>query len=397
MQVTKYSTLIGSYNPSPIAASENLTRRRRGDIAIKESNPSANGWKFTRDGRGADNKLLRGSIWIRRLHETIQIMHTARGLYSFTCVAVSLLFTAAAAAQSFPSRPIRIIATATAGGGVDTSSRIVAQNFQDVLGQPGVVENRPGGGGAAGSDYVAKSTPDGHTLLTISISHAVLPSSHKNLPYSPERDLTPIAVMVNSPNILVAHPSLPVKSIKELIAYARKRPGDINYASSGSASPSHLATENLKLLARIDLTHVPYKGTAPGVTDLLAGRVSLMFTSIISARHLIDSGKLRVLATAGAKRAAAAPEIPTIAEAGVPGYAVDVWYAMLAPSGVPRSTLERINQAVLKILHSPDVTKKLASLGLEPVAESLAATDAYIKSEIRKWARVVEAAKITAD
>jgi tripartite-type tricarboxylate transporter receptor subunit TctC len=324
-------------------------------------------------------------------------MHTARRPSSFICLAVSLLFTAAAAAQSFPSKPIRIIATATAGGGVDASSRIVAQNFQDALGQPGIVENRPGGGGAAGSDYVAKSTPDGHTLLTISISHAVLPSSHKNLPYSPERDLSPIAVLVNSPNILVAHPSLPVKSIKELVAYARKRPGDINYASSGSASPSHLATENLKLLAKIDLTHVPYKGTAPGVTDLLAGRVSLMFTSILSARHLIDAGKLRVLATAGAKRAAAAPEIPTIAEAGVPGYAVDVWYAMLAPSGTPRPTLERLNQAVAKILHSPDVTKKLAAMGLEPVAGNLGATDAYIKSEIQKWARVVEAAKISAD
>jgi tripartite-type tricarboxylate transporter receptor subunit TctC len=324
-------------------------------------------------------------------------MREATSLSSFISLAVCLLFISAAAAQSFPSRPIRIIATATVGGGVDTSSRIVAQGFQDTLGQPGVVENRPGGGGAAGSDYVAKSAPDGHTLLAISISHAVLPSSHKNLPYSPERDLTPIAVMVNSPNILVAHPSLPVKSIKELIAYARKRPGEINYASSGSASPSHLATENLKLLAKIDLTHVPYKGTAPGVTDLLAGRVSLMFTSIISARHLIDAGKLRVLATAGAKRALAAPDVPTIAEAGVPGYAVDVWYAMLAPSGVPRSTLERINQAVAKTLQSPDVTKKLASIGLEPVAENLAATDAYIKSEIRKWARVVEAAKITAD
>jgi tripartite-type tricarboxylate transporter receptor subunit TctC len=327
----------------------------------------------------------------------LEIMHPARRLSSSTCLAVSLLFTAVAAAQPFPSKPIRIIATATAGGGVDASSRIVAQNFQDALGQPGIVENRPGGGGAAGSDYVAKSTPDGHTLLTISISHAVLPSSHKNLPYSPERDLTPIAVLVNSPNILVAHPSLPVKSIRELVAYARKRPGDINYASSGSASPSHLATENLKLLAKIDLTHVPYKGTAPGVTDLLAGRVSLMFTSILSARHLIDAGKLRVLATAGAKRAAAAPEIPTIAEAGVPGYAVDVWYAMLAPSGTPRTTLERLNQTVAKILHAPDVTKKLAAMGLEPVAENLGATDAYIKSEIRKWARVVEAAKITAD
>jgi tripartite-type tricarboxylate transporter receptor subunit TctC len=311
------------------------------------------------------------------------------GLFASTLVAASV------AAQSFPSKPIRIIAAAGAGGGVDASARIVAQNFQQTLGQPGVVENRAGGGGAVGSDFVAKSAPDGHTLVAISISHAVLPSSHKNLPYSPERDLTPIAVMVNSPNILVAHPSLPVKSIRELIAYARKRPGEINYASSGNASPSHLATEYLKLLSKIDLTHVPYKGTAPGLTDVLAGRVSLMFTSIISARHHIDAGKLRVLATAGARRAAAAPDIPTIAEAGVPGYAVDVWYALLAPSGTPRPTLEKLNQTVAKILHSPDVTKKLAAMGLEPVAENLAATDAYIKSEIRKWAPVVEAAKIT--
>jgi tripartite-type tricarboxylate transporter receptor subunit TctC len=308
-----------------------------------------------------------------------------------------LLLPALLCAQTFPSRPIRIIATATAGGGVDTSARVVAQNMQQALGQPGVVENRPGGGGAAGSDFVAKAVPDGHTLVAISISHAVLPSSHKNLPYSPERDLTPIAVMVNAPNILVAHPSLPVKSIRELIAYARQRPGQVDYASSGNASPSHLATENLKLLAKIDLTHVPYKGTAPGLTDVVAGRVSLMFTSIISARHLIDTGKLRALATAGSRRAAAAPEIPTIAEAGVPGYAVDVWYALLGPSGTPRTTLEKLNVAIAKILHAPDVTNKLASMGLEPVAENLTDTEAYIKAEIRKWARVVEAAKITAD
>ncbi len=308
-----------------------------------------------------------------------------------------LLLPALLCAQTFPSRPIRIIATATAGGGVDTSARVVAQNMQQALGQPGVVENRPGGGGAAGSDFVAKAVPDGHTLVAISISHAVLPSSHKNLPYSPERDLTPIAVMVNAPNILVAHPSLPVKSIRELIAYARQRPGQVDYASSGNASPSHLATENLKLLAKIDLTHVPYKGTAPGLTDVVAGRVSLMFTSIISARHLIDTGKLRSLATAGGRRAAAAPEIPTIAEAGVPGYAVDVWYALLGPSGTPRTTLEKLNVAIAKILHAPDVTNKLASMGLEPVAENLTDTEAYIKAEIRKWARVVEAAKITAD
>jgi tripartite-type tricarboxylate transporter receptor subunit TctC len=214
------------------------------------------------------------------------------------------------------------------------------------------------------------------------------------LPYSPERDLVPVTIMVNSPNVLVAHPSLPMKSVKELIAYAKKHPGKIDYASTGVGSPSHLATELLKLLAGIELVHVPYKSTGAGMTDVMAGRVSLMFGSFISTRAHAEQGKLKVLATAGSKRAAAAPDLQTIAEAGVPGYAVDVWYAMLAPSGTPRSVLDKLNAAVTKILHSPEVTKKFATLGLEPVGQDLAATDAYVKSEIAKWAKVVKAANI---
>lgn len=309
----------------------------------------------------------------------------------------SLAVPALATAQGFPSKPVRIVAAAAAGGGVDTTSRVIAQSLQESLGQPGIVENRPGAGGAVGGDIVAKSAADGHTLLTISISHAVLPSSHKNLSYSPERDLVPITVMVNAPNVLVAHPSLPVKSIRELIAYARKRPGEINYASSGNGSPSHLATAYLELLTKADFTHVPYKGTGPGMTDVMAGRVSLMFASIISTRQHVEVGKLRLLATAGARRAAAAPDVPTIAESGVPGYAVDVWYAMLAPAATPRPVLERLNGAAAQILRSPDVAKKLEGIGLEPVAEGLASSDAYIKAEIQKWARVVKAAGITAN
>ncbi|MPZ44525.1 MAG: tripartite tricarboxylate transporter substrate binding protein [Betaproteobacteria bacterium] len=301
----------------------------------------------------------------------------------------------AAHAQNYPTQPIRIVVGAGAGGGVDTTSRIVAQNLQEVLGQPGVVENRGGAGGALAGDIVAKSAPDGHTLLTQAIGHSVLPSLHKNLPYSPERDLVPVTIMVNSPNVLVAHPSLPMKSVKELIAYAKKHPGKIDYASTGVGSPSHLATELLKLLAGIDLVHVPYKSTGAGMTDVMAGRVSLMFGSFISTRAYAEQGKLKVLATAGSKRAAAAPDLPTIAEAGVPGYAVDVWYAMLAPSATPRPVLEKLNAAVTRILHAPEVTKKLASLGLEPVAQDLAASDAYVKSEIAKWAKVVKAANIT--
>jgi tripartite-type tricarboxylate transporter receptor subunit TctC len=297
-------------------------------------------------------------------------------------------------AQNYPTQPIRIVVGAGPGGGVDTSSRMIAQSLQEVLGQPGVVENRGGAGGALAGDIVAKSTPDGHTLLTQSIGHAVLPSLHKNLPYSPERDLVPVTIMVNSPNVLVAHPSLPMKSVKELVSYAKRHPGKIDYASTGVGSPSHLATELLKLLAGIDLVHVPYKSTGAGMTDVMAGRVSLMFGSFISTRAHAEQGKLKVLATAGSKRAEAAPNLPTIAEAGVPGYAVDVWYAMLAPSGTPRPVLEKLNAAVTKILHSPEATKKLAALGLEPVGQDLAATDAYVKAEIVKWAKVVRAANI---
>lgn len=300
----------------------------------------------------------------------------------------------AAHAQTYPTQPIRIVVGAGPGGGVDTSSRMVAQNLQGMLGQSVVVENRGGAGGALAGDIVAKAAPDGHTLLTQSIGHSVLPSLHKQLPYSPERDLVPVTIMVNSPNVLVAHPSLPVKSVKDLIAYAKKHPGKIDYASTGVGSPSHLATEFLKLLADIDLVHVPYKSTGAGMTDAMAGRVSLMFGSFISTRAHVEQGKLKLLATAGTKRAAAAPDLPTIGEA-VPGYAVDVWYAMLAPAGTPRPVLEKLNSAVTKVLHSPEVKKKFAALGLEPVGQDLAATDAYVKSEIAKWAKVVKAAKIT--
>jgi tripartite-type tricarboxylate transporter receptor subunit TctC len=304
---------------------------------------------------------------------------------------------ALAHAQGFPSKPIRIIASLAPGGGLDTTTRIIAQNLQATLGQPGIVENRPGAGGGLGSEIVAKSPPDGHTLLTVSIAHAVLASANKNLGYNPERDLVPVTVMVTAPNVLISHPSLPVKTIRELIAYASKHPGEINYASSGSGSTSHLATEYLKLLTKIDLTHIPYKGTAPAMTDLAAGRVSMIFTAVVSAKPYVDSGRLRVLAQAGSKRAAVMPDIPTIAEAGVPGYAVDVWFALMAPAATPRPVLERLNQAATKILHTPDIAKKLENLGLEPIGEGLAASDAYVKSEIKKWARVVAAAKITVD
>jgi len=302
-----------------------------------------------------------------------------------------------AAAQTYPAKPIRIIVGAGSGGGVDTISRLVGQQFDQSWRQQVVVENKPGAGGAVASDQVAKSSPDGYTLLTMSISYAVIPASHKNLGYDPIRDFTPVAVLVNSPNILVVHPSLPAKSVKDLIALAKAHAGQLTYASSGNGGAANLTLEAFKLATGTDIVHIPYKGTAPGVIDTIAGRISLTACAIVSGLDYARQGKLRALATVGAKRAGAAPELPTVAEAGVPGYAVDVWYAMFAPAAVPAPVLAKLNGEIIKVLYTPEMKARLAAIGLEPAAESLTATNAYIKSEVAKWMKVVTAAKITAE
>ena len=320
----------------------------------------------------------------------------ARGGRLIRYLALLALAACDAAAQTYPAKPIRIVVGAGSGGGVDTISRLVGQRLGERWAQQVVVENRPGAGGAVASELVAKSLPDGHTLLTISISYAVIPASHKNLGYDPIRDFTPVAVLVNGPNILVVHPSLPVKSVKDLIALAKARPGQLLYASSGNGGAANLALEAFKLATGADIVHVPYKGTAPGIVDLIAGRISLTSAAVVSALEYVKQGKLRALATVGAKRANAAPELPTVAEAGVPGYAVDVWYAMFAPVSVPKQVLAQLNDEINKMLYTPAMKERLAVIGLEPAAEPLDRTNAYIKSEVAKWAKVVTAAKITA-
>jgi len=299
--------------------------------------------------------------------------------------------------QTFPAKPIRIIVGAGSGGGVDTISRIVGQRLAERWNQQVVVEDRPGAGGAVASELVAKSPPDGYTLLTMSISYAVIPASHKKLAYDPVRDFVPVAVMVNSPNILVVHPSLPAKSVQELIALAKARPGQLIYASSGNGGAANLSLEAFKLATGTDIVHIPYKGTAPGVIDLIAGRISLTAAAVVSTMEYVKQGKLRALATVGARRASAAPDLPTVAEAGVRGYAVDVWYAMFAPASIPAEVLARLNGEIVKMLYTPDMKQRLATIGLEPAAEPVDKTAAYIKSEISKWGRVVTAAGITAE
>ena len=302
-----------------------------------------------------------------------------------------------AGAQNYPVKPVRVIVSLAPAGGMDLTARMVALKLSERLGQQFVVENRPGAGGALGGELVAKAPPDGYTLLTASIAYAVIPSSHRNLPYDPVHDLTPVAVMMNTSNVLVVHPSLPVKSVGELIAFAKAHPGELTYSSSGNGGAAHLMVEAFKLATGTDILHVPYKGAGPGLVDLLAGRISLTVTTIAAAAGYIKQGRLRALATPGARRLSAMPELPTIAEAGVRGYAVDNWYAMFAPAATPPDVLALLNGEIIKAVHAPDLKDRLAVNGLEPAAEPLVNTNAYIKAEMARWAKVVKAAKITAE
>ncbi len=304
-------------------------------------------------------------------------------------------FCACAHAQSgYPSRPVRFIVPSAAGGGTDIIARAVALKLSESLGRQFVVDNRPGAGQMIGIELAAKSPADGHTILMAASTLAINSIMYKKVPYDPVRDFAPITQAASLPNVLVVHPSLPVKSVAELIALAKQQPGRINYASAGIGTSPQMSVELLKSMAGIDLVHIPYKGTAPGVVDLLAGQVTVMTPNVLTALPHIKAGKLRALAVTSAKRSEALPEVPTIAEAGVPGYESVQWYGVLAPSGTSHEIVARLHAGIVRALKAPDVRERLAADGAEPVGSTPEEFAAFIKSEIDKWARVASAAGI---
>lgn len=300
------------------------------------------------------------------------------------------------AADSFPAKPIKLVVGFPPGGINDIVARVVGQKLGTALGQPVIIENKSGAGGTIGADYVAKAKPDGYTLLLGSVSNiAMAPSQYKTLPYDPAKDFEPVALLAAAPNILVVNPSFPVHSVKDLIARAKANPGQISYASAGNGTSNHLTVELLKVLAHINLVHIPYKGDAPAVTDVVAGQVPMMFPTLPVALPLIKSGQLRAIAVSSATRTSLAPDLPTVAESGgLPDFAVSVWVGILAPAHTPRAIVDRVSAELTKIVQEPDVKDKLASLGAEPAPQDSAHFASYIAAETAKWSKVAKSAGI---
>ena len=301
-------------------------------------------------------------------------------------------------AQQFPEKPIRVIVPYSPGGSTDIAGRLVTQRLAEGLKQGVIVDNRGGAGGNIGGDIVAKSQPDGYTLLVGTVGGLTInPSLYKDMPFDPLKDLTPVAYFGSTPNILVVHPSLPVKSVRELVALAKSRPGQLNYASAGTGGSVHLAAELFKSLANVEMVHVPYKGSGPALIGLLSGQTQLMFSTMPPALPHVKSGKLRALGMTGAKRSSLVPDLPTIAESGLPGYEITQWWGILAPAGTPREVVVKLNSEINNVLRSPDFVKLFAGLGADAAPNTAEWFAAYMKSETEKWAKVVKVSGATAN
>ena len=292
-------------------------------------------------------------------------------------------------AQTYPAKPIRLIVADAAGGAPDQLGRVVAQKLSETLGQQVIVDNRPGASGTLGADIAARSSADGYTLLlTTTAIYAILPSLKKNLPFDPAKDFVPISRIATASNVLVVNAALPAHSIAELVALAKAKPGAINYASAGVGSPAHLAGEMLNLLAGIHLVHVPYKGAAPALVDVIAGNAQLIITSPIAAGGHIQTGRVRALATTGAERNPSLPDLPTIAET-VPGYEITQSWGLVAPAGTPASIIKRLNDETAKALHAPDVREQVLKTGAIPAGDSAAAFEVFMAAERRRLGEVI--------
>lgn len=317
-----------------------------------------------------------------------------RGVALLSAICAATLAAAAQAAETYPARPIRVIVPQSAGGSTDLAARMVTQRLDDVLKQPVVVDNRPGAGSINGTDIVAKAAPDGYTLLAVAASFTITPSLRKRLPFDPGKDFVPITQLVILPHVLVVHPSVPAKNVKELIALAKSKPGELNCASSGVGTSTHLAVEQFMYMTGTRMAVIPYKGGAPGIVALLGGQVQLYFATISTSLPHIKSGKLRALAVTSAKRSTAAPEFPTIAEAGVPGYEHSSWVGVLAPVKTPRAVIDKLNREMVKIVQSPDVKAAFLRDGLESVGDTPEEFGKIIRAELAKWSKLVKAAGI---
>lgn len=308
---------------------------------------------------------------------------------------LAMLAATPAVSQTYPVRPVRIIVTFPPGGPTDFVGRAMAQKLGEAFGQQFVVDNRAGAAGVIGTDVAAKSAPDGHTLLLgTSGGLSVNPALRPKLPYNAFTDFAPISLVVINPQILVVHPSMPVTSVRELIKLARSHPGEINYASVGVGSPNHLGMELLKSMTKIDMVHIPYKGTAPAVTDLISGRVSLMFNSMPSVLPQVAARKLRGIAVGSAQRSPAVPDIPTVAESGVPEFEYVTWYGLYAPAATPKEIVARLNVEVVRILADPEVARRFATQGAEPKSTTPEALARFQREEYERWKRVIQSAGI---
>ena len=295
-----------------------------------------------------------------------------------------------AIADEYPSKPIRFVAPYPPGSVTDILARIIGQKLTESWKQPVIVENRGGGGSVIGTDIVAKAPPDGYTILLVAPDLAINQSLRGKLPYDAEKSFAPVTLLVFGPTVLCVHPSLPVSNLRELIAYAKSRPGQLSYASGGNGTVGHLGMELLKHMAGIDMVHVPYKGTAAVVTAVLSGEVQVAFAQMATVRPQFLSGKLRVLAVASGVRAQAMPDLPTVAEAGLPGFKADVWFGVVAPAGTPSAIVSRLNSEIGRIIRMPDVREQLLPQGIEPVTNTPEEFAALIHTEIAKWAELVK-------